>query len=94
MSLGRLALRRSYGLPTPICVVGQRSDKIFITVEIPNAKDVKLKLEPEGKFIFSATKDGAKEGEEAGKEKQVASAGNELKAMDEPVEPVSEEAEA
>ncbi|XP_058107525.1 co-chaperone protein p23-1-like isoform X2 [Magnolia sinica] len=36
----------------------QRSDKIYLTVELPDAKDVKLKLEPEGKFIFSATKDG------------------------------------
>lgn len=36
----------------------QRSDKLFITVDLPDAKDVKLKLQPEGKFIFSATKDG------------------------------------
>ncbi|GMG99522.1 hypothetical protein Nepgr_001362 [Nepenthes gracilis] len=36
----------------------QRSDKVFITIELPDAKDIKLKLEPEGKFIFSATKDG------------------------------------
>ncbi|RWR75904.1 putative HSP90 co-chaperone [Cinnamomum micranthum f. kanehirae] len=36
----------------------QRSDKIYLTVELPDSKDVKLKLEPEGKFIFSATKDG------------------------------------
>ncbi|OVA13803.1 CS domain [Macleaya cordata] len=35
----------------------QRSDKIFLTVDLPDAKDVKLKLEPEGRFIFSATKD-------------------------------------
>ncbi|XP_010251769.1 PREDICTED: uncharacterized protein Os08g0359500-like isoform X1 [Nelumbo nucifera] len=35
----------------------QRSDKIYLTVDLPDAKDVKLKLEPEGKFIFSATKD-------------------------------------
>ncbi|CAN4122163.1 unnamed protein product [Withania somnifera] len=33
----------------------QRSDKLFITVELPDAKNVKLKLEPEGKFSFSAT---------------------------------------
>ncbi|XP_052190404.1 co-chaperone protein p23-1-like isoform X2 [Diospyros lotus] len=33
----------------------QRSDKLFITIELPDAKDVKLKLEPEGKFFFSAT---------------------------------------
>lgn len=35
----------------------QRSDKLYLTVELPDAKDVKLKLEPEGRFIFSATKD-------------------------------------
>ena len=35
----------------------QRSDKVHITVELPDAKDVKLKLEPEGRFFFSATKD-------------------------------------
>ncbi|KAJ6920334.1 hypothetical protein NC651_014050 [Populus alba x Populus x berolinensis] len=33
----------------------QRSDKLFITVQLPDAQDVKFKLEPEGKFIFSAT---------------------------------------
>ncbi|KAF2300876.1 hypothetical protein GH714_017972 [Hevea brasiliensis] len=37
----------------------QRSDKIYITVELPDAKDVKLKLEPEGKFSSSAIKDDA-----------------------------------
>lgn len=33
----------------------QRSDKLFITVELPDAENVKVKLEPEGKFFFSAT---------------------------------------
>ncbi|XP_044474556.1 co-chaperone protein p23-1-like isoform X2 [Mangifera indica] len=33
----------------------QRSDKVFITIDLPDAQDVKLKLEPEGKFVFSAT---------------------------------------
>ncbi|XP_059631488.1 co-chaperone protein p23-1-like [Cornus florida] len=33
----------------------QRSDKLYITIDLPDAKDVKLKLEPEGKFFFSAT---------------------------------------
>ncbi len=28
---------------------------MFITIELPDAEDVKLKLEPEGKFLFSAT---------------------------------------
>ncbi|KAK4354643.1 hypothetical protein RND71_026837 [Anisodus tanguticus] len=33
----------------------QRSDKLFITVELPDAKNVKQKLKPEGEFFFSAT---------------------------------------
>ncbi|KAI4346566.1 hypothetical protein L6164_007451 [Bauhinia variegata] len=33
----------------------QRSDLLYITIELPDARDVKLKLEPEGKFYFSAT---------------------------------------
>ncbi|KAK7315394.1 hypothetical protein VNO77_33940 [Canavalia gladiata] len=33
----------------------QRSDVLYITVELPDAQDVKLKLDPEGKFYFSAT---------------------------------------
>ncbi|THU60909.1 hypothetical protein C4D60_Mb07t17690 [Musa balbisiana] len=33
----------------------QRSDKVYITMELPDAKDVKLTLEPEGRFYFSAT---------------------------------------
>ncbi|RZC79161.1 hypothetical protein C5167_003481 [Papaver somniferum] len=36
----------------------QRSDKIFLTVDLPDANDVKLKLEPQGRFVFSATKGG------------------------------------
>ncbi|GKD38232.1 co-chaperone protein p23-1-like protein isoform X2 [Tanacetum coccineum] len=31
------------------------ADVVFITIDLPNAKDVKFKLEPEGKFYFSAT---------------------------------------
>ncbi|GJV31671.1 HSP20-like chaperone, partial [Tanacetum coccineum] len=31
----------------------QRADVIFITIDLPDAKDVKLKLEPEGKLYFS-----------------------------------------
>ncbi|XP_029120510.1 co-chaperone protein p23-1 isoform X2 [Elaeis guineensis] len=42
----------------PIVKWAQRSDKIYLTVELPDAKDVNLKLEPEGKFYFSANKDG------------------------------------
>ncbi|GFP79010.1 uncharacterized protein osi_027940, partial [Phtheirospermum japonicum] len=33
----------------------QRSDELCITVELPDAKNVKLNLDPEGKFYFSAT---------------------------------------
>ncbi|KAK7380569.1 hypothetical protein VNO78_33083 [Psophocarpus tetragonolobus] len=33
----------------------QRSDVLYLTVELPDAQDVQLKLEPEGKFYFSAT---------------------------------------
>ncbi|KAI4332868.1 hypothetical protein L6164_017744 [Bauhinia variegata] len=36
----------------------QRSDKIYLTVDLPDAKEVQLKLEPDGKFCFTATKDG------------------------------------
>lgn len=32
----------------------QRLDDVFITIELPDAQDVKFKLEPEGKFFFSA----------------------------------------
>lgn len=39
----------------PILKWAQRSDVLFITIDLPDAKDVKLKLEPEGKFYFSAT---------------------------------------
>ncbi|KAL3504609.1 hypothetical protein ACH5RR_034450 [Cinchona calisaya] len=38
----------------PIVKWAQRSDKLFITVDLPDAKNVKHKLEPEGKFSFSA----------------------------------------
>lgn len=33
----------------------QRSDKVFVTVELPDAKNPKVKIEPEGKFSFLAT---------------------------------------
>ncbi|CAA0834947.1 HSP20-like chaperones superfamily protein [Striga hermonthica] len=39
----------------PIVKWAQRSDKLFITVELPDAKNVKLNLDPEGKFFFSGT---------------------------------------
>lgn len=33
----------------------QRVDKVYITVQLPDAKDVKVNLEPDGIFTFSAT---------------------------------------
>lgn len=33
----------------------QRSDKLYITIELPDANNPKVKLEPDGKFTFSAT---------------------------------------
>ncbi|XP_072972837.1 co-chaperone protein p23-1-like [Typha angustifolia] len=33
----------------------QRSDKVFITIELPDAEGVKLTLQPDGHFYFSAT---------------------------------------
>ncbi|KAK6276866.1 hypothetical protein POUND7_017189, partial [Theobroma cacao] len=48
-----------FGLPYcsrhPTVNWAQRSDVVFITIDLPDAQDVKLKLEPEGKFFFSAT---------------------------------------
>jgi prostaglandin-E synthase len=32
----------------------QRSDKVYLTIELPDAKDVKLNLKPDGHFNFSA----------------------------------------
>ena len=33
----------------------QRIDKVYITVQLPDAKDAKVNLEPDGVFSFSAT---------------------------------------
>eukprot|EP00252_Welwitschia_mirabilis_P015221 TRINITY_DN3347_c0_g1_i1.p1 TRINITY_DN3347_c0_g1~~TRINITY_DN3347_c0_g1_i1.p1 ORF type:complete len:181 (+),score=37.94 TRINITY_DN3347_c0_g1_i1:321-863(+) len=33
----------------------QRSDKLYITILLPDSKNANVKLEPEGKLIFSAT---------------------------------------
>jgi hypothetical protein len=32
----------------------QRSDKVYLTVSLPDAKDVSVKCEPQGKFSFTA----------------------------------------
>lgn len=49
----------SFQCPTfsrhPTVKWAQRPDTLFITIDLPDAQDVKLKLEPEGKFFFSAT---------------------------------------
>eukprot|EP00246_Nothoceros_aenigmaticus_P003323 TRINITY_DN143_c0_g2_i1.p2 TRINITY_DN143_c0_g2~~TRINITY_DN143_c0_g2_i1.p2 ORF type:complete len:158 (+),score=40.49 TRINITY_DN143_c0_g2_i1:207-680(+) len=39
----------------PEVVWAQRTEKVFLTIELPDAKDPKVKLEPEGKLTFSAT---------------------------------------
>ncbi|KAJ7550420.1 hypothetical protein O6H91_07G100000 [Diphasiastrum complanatum] len=39
----------------PEIVWAQHSDKVYLTVALPDAKNPKVKLEPEGKFIFSAS---------------------------------------
>lgn len=33
----------------------ERQDKVYITVQLPDAKDVHVNLEPEGVFTFNAT---------------------------------------
>ena len=33
----------------------QRSDKVYLTVILPDAKDPKVKVEPDGKFVFTAS---------------------------------------
>jgi hypothetical protein len=39
----------------PEILWAQRSDKVFITVSLPDAKNAQVKLEPDGRFTFSAT---------------------------------------
>lgn len=39
----------------PEVLWAQRSDKIYLTVSLPDAKDVSVKCTPEGLFSFSAT---------------------------------------
>lgn len=33
----------------------QRTDKVYITIQLPDSKNADVKLEPEGKLTFSAT---------------------------------------
>ncbi|KAG0618450.1 hypothetical protein M758_4G064700 [Ceratodon purpureus] len=44
----------------PEILWAQRSDKIFLTVELPDAKNAQVKLEPDGRFMFTATSKEAK----------------------------------
>jgi HSP20 family molecular chaperone IbpA len=39
----------------PEILWAQRSDKLYVTVELPDAKDAQVKLEADGRFLFSAT---------------------------------------
>ncbi|GFP85491.1 uncharacterized protein at3g03773, partial [Phtheirospermum japonicum] len=38
----------------PEVLWAQRSDKVYLTVSLPDAKDISFKCEPEGQFSFSA----------------------------------------
>lgn len=39
----------------PEILWAQRSDKIYLTVELPDAKNAQVKLEPDGRFTFTAS---------------------------------------
>jgi len=39
----------------PEVLWAQRSDKVYLTVALPDAKDVSVKCEPQGLFSFSAS---------------------------------------
>lgn len=54
--ISNLCIQHSTFSRHPSVKWAQRSDKLFITIELPDAQDVKLKLEPEGKIFFSATR--------------------------------------
>jgi hypothetical protein len=41
----------------PEVLWAQRSDKVYLTVSLPDAKDVSVKCEPHGLFTFSASRD-------------------------------------
>ncbi|GER45761.1 HSP20-like chaperones superfamily protein [Striga asiatica] len=38
----------------PEVLWAQRSDKVYLTVSLPDAKDISVKCEPEGQFTFAA----------------------------------------
>ncbi|KAL2642762.1 hypothetical protein R1flu_010349 [Riccia fluitans] len=47
----------------PEVVWAESRDKVFLTVELPDAKNPKVKLEPQGRFVFSALAAGGSEHE-------------------------------
>lgn len=44
----------------PEILWAQRSDKVYLTVELPDAKNAQVKLEEDGRFTFTATSKDAK----------------------------------
>jgi len=44
----------------PEILWAQRSDKVYLTVELPDAKNAQVQLEPDGRFTFTATSKDAK----------------------------------
>ncbi|CAA7410925.1 unnamed protein product [Spirodela intermedia] len=41
-------------VPPPVLLWAQRSDRVYLTIGLPDAKDVAVKCEPEGVFTFTA----------------------------------------
>lgn len=44
----------------PEILWAQRSDKVYVTVELPDAKNAQVKVDPEGRFTFTASSKDAK----------------------------------
>ncbi|CAL8167482.1 unnamed protein product [Prunus armeniaca] len=53
-SISALPQPRSKMSRHPEVLWAQRSDKVYLTVALPDAKDINIKCEPEGSFSFSA----------------------------------------
>ncbi|WZZ50529.1 hypothetical protein YC2023_050636 [Brassica napus] len=51
---GRLVFRGAVHYHNPEVLWAQRSDKVYLTVALPDAKDISVKCEPQGLFTFSA----------------------------------------
>ena len=61
MSFSKCTLHGVYSLACsrqPEVLWAQRSEKIYLTISLPDAKDVELKTEPKGLFTFSAVAHG------------------------------------